>query len=493
MTADNLAAWLLEQGSDDAIVVTQGERSHTRGELRRRTRAVSARVTRTRIGHGRSIVALVGSNSFELMAAHLGVLHAGAVSAPLPPLSDEHLREILQEIGATVVFVESEQLARVQQLTGARVEALDAALPDSDDAARVVSQHELAILLYTSGSTSRPKGVMLSSANIRANTEAIVAVVGLTASDRALSFMPMHYAFGLSVVHTHLRVGASVAFGTATFPTEMLSEIQRTAATGLPGVPTLFVTLLNRTAIAEAPLPSLRYAMISGGRLNTAMIHRLREALPQAQVFVRYGVTEVTSGASALPPERADKIPSVGRGFPGAPLLVLRPDGAPVTVGVAAGGGEIGEIVVRSASVALGYFGDVPEARHFRDGGFHTGDLATVDEEGFVTVVGRERDFIKTAGFRVSPSEIEEVVTQLSFVEEAAVCAVPHPVLGESLVCCVVQREPTESSVAKLRAHCVAQLPSYKVPTRFELVDALPKTSNGKLDRRSLAARFAQI
>jgi acyl-CoA synthetase (AMP-forming)/AMP-acid ligase II len=374
----------------------------------------------------------------------------------------------------------------VQQLTQAHVEALDATLPDADDAACPVSQHELAVLLYTSGSTSRPKGVMLSSANIRANTEAIADVVGLSASDRALSFMPMHYAFGLSVVHTHLRVGGSVAFGTATFPGEIVTELQRTSATGLPGVPTLFVTLLNRTALGEAALPDLRYAMISGGRLNTAMIHRLREALPQARVFVRYGVTEVTSGASALPPERADKIPSVGRGFPGAPLFVLRPDGTPV----ASGSGEIGEIVVKSPSVALGYLGAVPEARHFRDGAFHTGDLATVDEEGFVTVVGRERDFIKTAGFRVSPSEIEETVAQLPFVAEVAVCSLPHPVLGESLICCVVLREQTEGAVAKLRAHCVAQLPSYKVPTRFELVESLPKTSTGKLDRRALAARF---
>lgn len=482
MTSINLADWLLERGSDDAVVLVSAARSYTRGELRARVREVASRVLDATHGRERAIVCSIGGNSFPLIATHLGVLHAGAVSALLPPLSDDHLSHVLNETQPALVFAEGEQVERLRGLTAVPVLALDEALLASNVAARAVVPSQLSVLLYTSGSTSRPKGVMLSARNIQHNSESISDAVALSDSDRALSFMPLHYAFGLSVLHTHLRAGASLMFGTAAFPSQMLTELQASGATGLPGVPTLFATLLNRTNLAATPLPQLRYAMISGGQLATPLIHRLREALPSARVFLRYGVTEVTSGASALSPDRADKIPSIGFGFAGAPLQVLRADGTPV----ARGSNEPGEIVVRSDSVALGYWGEAEESKHFRDGAFHTGDIATVDDDGFIFVIGRERDFIKTAGFRVAPSEIEDVVSQLPFVAEAGVCGVPHPVLGESLLCFVVIREGAAGSIQELKTHCVAQLPTYKVPAKFELVSALPKTGNGKLDRRRL-------
>jgi long-chain acyl-CoA synthetase len=222
--------------------------------------------------------------------------------------------------------------------------------------------------------------------------------------------------------------------------------------------------------------------MVSGGALPRAAIERLRQALPQIRLYLRYGVTELTAGASMLPPERADKIPSIGRGLPGAPLLVLRTDGTPVEPG------ERGEIVVRTESVALGYFTDDGEEQRFRAGAFHSGDLATVDADGYVFVVGREREFVKTAGHRVAPAEVEEVIARLPWVDEVAVCGAPHPVLGESLVCFVVARAESEASSALLRAHCAERLPTFKLPSRFELVPSLPRTSSGKLDRRALAA-----
>lgn len=481
MHVPNLAAWLLERGADDAPAIVGSAGTVTYARLRRRVREVCGAVLAATAGVERAIVPLLGGSSAELVAAHLGVLCAGAVSAPLPPLGDQALREVLRQTRAPLVLTEAAGVERLRTLTGAPVIALDAPLAASNQEPRAIAPHALAVLLYTSGSTSAPKGVMLSAANVGANTTALVELLELQAEDRALSFMPLHYSFGLSVLHTHLRAGGSLALSSAVYPGEMLAALQTSGATGLPGVPTLFATLLQRTALATTPLPRLRQVMISGGRLDTAAIQRLRQALPGVRVYLRYGVTEATAGASVLPPERADKIPSVGRGLPGAPLLVLRPDGTPV----APGQGEAGEIVIKSESVALGYLGE--DAPHeFRDGAFYTGDVATVDDEGYVFVVGRERDFVKTAGYRVSPAEIEEVITALPFVEEAAVCGVPHPILGESLVCFVKLREGSAGTVAELRERCAQELPTYKVPSRFELVPELPKTSNGKLDRRRL-------
>jgi acyl-CoA synthetase (AMP-forming)/AMP-acid ligase II len=295
--------------------------------------------------------------------------------------------------------------------------------------------------------------------------------------------MPVHYSFGLSVLHTQLRAGASVALCTASFPVEILDALSNSRATVLPGVPTLFQTLLERTALADQPLPFLGHVMVSGGKLSAELAVRLKQALPNVRLYLRYGVTEVTAGASILPPECWDKSPSIGNGLPQAPLRVLRADGTSVERGT----GEVGEIVVQSDSVALGYLGS-DGSESFKDGAFHSGDLATVDDEGYVFVVGRERSFIKTGGYRVAPPEVEETVTALPFVVEAAVCGVPHPLLGESVVCFVVVRAGTEGAVARLREHCKASLPSFKVPTRFELVSKLPRTSSGKTDTRQLVA-----
>jgi long-chain acyl-CoA synthetase len=477
----NLAAWLLERGADDSPALISDSRSVSRGELRQRAREVSAAVLEVTGNRDRPIVPLIGGASVELIAAHLGVLGAGAVSAPLPPLGDQQLGEVLRETQAELVLAERAQIERLQALTRAKVLALDSVLTASPHfAPRAIDARALAVLLYTSGSTSKPKGVMLSAANVRANTEAIAGVIALGPDDRALLLMPLHYSFGLSVLHTHLRAGGSLALGSAVYPAELLAALESSRATGLPGVPTLFLNLL-RTALAKAALPGLRYVMISGGKLATPLIERLQQALPRAQIYLRYGITETTAAASILAPDRADKIPSIGRGLPGAPLLVLRRDGTPVTPGAA----EAGEIVVKADSVALGYFGD-DASGHFREGAFYTGDVATVDADGYVFVVGREREFIKTAGFRVSPFEVEDVVARLPFVEETAVCGVPHALLGESLICFVQVREGVEGPLALLKAHCAEHLPTFKIPGRFELVDGLPRTSSGKLDRRRL-------
>jgi len=484
---DNIAAWLLAEGAPDAIALELGTERVTYAALRDRVRAVAGFVhTRHATATQRPIVPILGETSIELVVAYLGVLHAGAVPAPIASPSAEVLRGILEETGARLTLVAGPP-PRGIELGDAIVachHAAGAPLPPVG-----VPPDELASLMYTSGSTGRPRGVMVSTRNLWSNTRAILEAVPLTTADRVLVTLPLYYCYGASVIHTHLRAGATVVLTTATFPAELLAALSDTAATGLPAVPSIIQMLLARGALAGTVLPSLRYVMVSGGKLAGTTVRELRAALPAAHVYIRYGVTELTAAASFLPPARLDdKLGSIGRGVPGTPLRVERTDGTEVVPG----SGQVGEILGRGDHVTLGYFADPDEtARVFRGGAFHTGDVATVDAEGYITIVGREKEFVKTGGHRVAPQEVEEVLMQLAGVHAAAVCGVSHPMRGEALVAAIVPRDGAALTEAELRRHCAALLPAHKVPAQFRIVAALPKRPNGKLDRRALATAMS--
>src|SRR5208337_2856695 len=249
-----------------------------------------------------------------------------------------------------------------------------------------VALDDLAALMFTSGSTGRPRGVMVSNRNIVANTNSIVEYLGLTANDRIMAVLPFHYCFGASLLHTHLRVGGSVVIDSRfMYPERVLQRMQETACTGFAGVPSHFQILLRKSAIAKMSFPHLRYVQQAGGQLAPAFIAELRQALPGKQVFVMYGQTEATARLSYLPPELLDtKLGSVGKGIPGVALSVVDESGQRALPG------QTGEIVAEGGNVALGYWQDEEEtARHFRNGKLYTGDLATVDEDGFLYIVDR--------------------------------------------------------------------------------------------------------
>lgn len=469
----NLAAWLLEAGVDDDTVLAWRGGQATYAELRVWVRRVAARVRPFAQRDGHTIVPLVGGNSIEWVASYLGVLHAGAVPALVPPTTLANLREVFVEVDAQVALVEPGLAGGVTDLATTILPLGEAGTEASIDAPVAKPDAELAALLYTSGSTGRPKGVMLSAANLVANAEAILAACPLDRADRAFQTLPFFYCYGLSVLHSHLRAGASLYLSRAELPEAIVDDLVDSDATGMPSIPSLFQTLATRSTLAERPPRRLRYVMVSGGRMPDAALDRLSRALPEATVHLRYGVTELTAAASFLPPElRLAKAGSIGRGLAGSELSV-----------------EVGELVVRGAHVAMGYFRDDALTRErFRDGAFHTGDLARVDADGFIYLVGRRAEFVKTIGHRVSPAEVEEVLALAPGVLETGVCGVPHPVRGEALVAAVVLAPGAASTPATLLRHCASLLPPFKVPMKVVIVPALPRTPSQKLDRARLVA-----
>lgn len=487
----NAAEYLLE-GKDPARVAlrfTSGD--YTYGELS----AFARGVMRLLLEQGRrkgEVVPLIGDNSFFWAGSYLGILGAGLVCAPLSTATGPaELEDVLQQTEARVAFVQGQYGAKNR----AALERLDVVTeadkrlsakredrgPMASDAA---GEDDLAALMFTSGSTGRPRGVMITHRNIIANTDSIIDYLRLTEADRIMAVLPFHYCFGASLLHTHLRAGGTVVVDQRfLYPEVILQRMIECRCTGFAGVPSHFQILLRNSSLRKKSFPDLRYVQQAGGCLAPNFIQELRTALPNAEIFVMYGQTEATARLSYLPPCELDaKLGSIGRGIPGVRLDVLGEDGKPVRPG------EVGEIVAWGANVAKGYWRDGAEsAKTFSGGSLRTGDLATVDEDGFVFILDRAKDFLKCGGERVSCRILEEQLLAFEEVVEAAVVGVPDDVLGESVKAFIVPKGGCPDGVEeRLLRFCRSRLSPTHMPKQIVTMRALPKNSSGKVLKSQL-------
>jgi acyl-CoA synthetase (AMP-forming)/AMP-acid ligase II len=391
------------------------------------------------------------------------VLHAGALPEALPG------------VASTSVLLEDGRLHA----------ASPAASPPSPE----LRPDSPALILYTSGSTGRPRGVVQTFRNVDANTRSIVQYLGLGADDRALLVLPLYYCYGRSVLQTHLFAGGSVFLDSRfAFPRVVLEALASEQCTGFAGVPLTFEILRRQVNVASMAFPRLRYLTQAGGAMAPETIGWVRRAFEPAKLFVMYGQTEATARLSYLPPGRAeDKLGSIGVPIPGVELRVVDEQGRELPPG------SVGHLVARGDNVTLGYL-DEPEetAEILRDGWLWTGDLAYRDSEGFLFHQGRSKEILKVGGHRVSPVEIEHVIADHPDVAEAAVIGVRHDLMGEVPTAFVVGRSGRSPSEATLLQHCREQLPPYKVPVKFTVVEALPRNEAGKLLRAELARRASE-
>ncbi|TMA90576.1 MAG: acyl--CoA ligase [Deltaproteobacteria bacterium] len=345
-----------------------------------------------------------------------------------------------------------------------------------------------ALVLYTSGSIGKPRGVVQTFANIDANTRSIVQYLGLGATDRAMLILPLSYCYGRSVLQTHLFAGGSVFLDNRfMYPRVVLEAMGSEGCTGFAGVPATFEIIRRQIDVSSLALPRLRYLTQAGGAMAPDTIRWVRRAFHPARLFVMYGQSEATSRLSYLPPERGEeKNGSIGIAIPGVELKVVDGEGAEVAAG------EVGHLVARGENVTLGYL-DAPEetAAILRDGWLWTGDLAYRDGDGFFFHVGRSKEILKIGGHRVSPVEIEHALERHPEVAEAAVVGVKEDLVGEVAAAFVVRRPGAAVTEADLRRFCREQLPAYKVPATIAFVDALPRNEAGKLLRAELSASRA--
>jgi acyl-CoA ligase (AMP-forming) (exosortase A-associated) len=349
-------------------------------------------------------------------------------------------------------------------------------------------------ILYTSGSTGSPKGVVLSHRNMVTGAHSVASYLGNDQHDRLLAVLPFSFDYGFSQLSTAFHVGASVTLIDYLFPKDVVAACGRGLITGLAGVPPLWLQLADLEWPQQAR-DSLRYFTNSGGAMPVATLRKLRAALPKAKPFLMYGLTEAFR-STYLPPEEVDRRPeSMGKAIPNAEILVVRPDGTPCAAN------EPGELVHRGSLVALGYWNDPAKtAERYKpvpnplpglvltEMAVWSGDTVRMDEEGFLYFVGRRDEMIKTSGYRVSPTEIEEVLYATGLVGDAVAVGVPDPALGQAVVIIASPPPAGAQDSAALLAECKKRLPLYMVPAAVVWRDNLPRNPNGKFDRPRLAA-----
>ncbi len=343
---------------------------------------------------------------------------------------------------------------------------------------------DIAVIIFTSGSTGTKKGVMLTHKNLIANTGSIITYLGLDETDRMCVALPFFYCYGASLLHTHLRAGGSIVLNQKPFLGAVIRDIDTYQCTGFAGVPSTYQILVNKTQFLQQEFPCLKYFTQAGGQLPNRYIKIIVDQFPEKKFYVMYGATEATARLSYLPPELiATKMGSIGKGIPGVTLAVMNHDGQAVKPS------EIGEIVAKGDNIMKGYYND-PEGTDavLKNGWFYTGDLATVDDDGFISIVGRSKNIIKSGGYRVSPNEIENEILSLEKFKGCVVFGIPDDIMGEAVVA-VIQAAKTidEDDLRKeVLAHCIRRLPSYKVPKKIFFIDEFPLNSSNKMDLAAL-------
>lgn len=484
----NVAELILRQGEESAPALLMKDRTVGYAELRQLVNQTCYGLLASGFRKGERI-GLYSENSLFFVVSYLGTICAGLVVVPMQTeLSVSGVEQISAEAGLRALFASKRHAARLQAWAGKAglpllregtwpEQAPDCAVPTPD----IRPDSDLAALMFTSGSTGAPKGVMVSHRNIECNSRDIVHYMRLRSEDRAMLVLPLHYCFGTSLLHTHLLAGGSLVLNNdfRLYPESVLQELQERECTGLAGVPSTYQILLRKSRFCELAFPKLRWFQQAGGKLPNACIAEIIRIFPKVRYYLMYGQTEATARLSYLPPERLhDKLGSIGSGLPSTTLEVLKPDGTRVVPGSS----EIGEIVASGDNITLGYWNDPAESkRFFRDGRLYTGDLARVDEEGFIFIVERERDIIKSGGNRVSAKEVEDVIAELPEVVEVAVVGTPHQLLGEAIHAVVVPRAAGELSATAVQAHCRRRMASFKVPEGVTFLGSMPHNGAGKV------------
>lgn len=450
-----------------------------------------AHIISDQLGADNKII-LISQNNLFFITCYLAIIKSGNVCVPLNPSIEQSNFNYIEKVTECKLSFVSEKsnlklIIKSQVLNESSLEKLIEENKDNSKNSRYADfredafdENRLAEILFTSGSTGVPKGVMLTHLNLRANTESILSYLKLTSSDSMLLVLPLYYCYGLSVLHTHLRVGASIFLNNNFILLgSVINNMIKYKCTGFAGVPSHFQMLLRKSqTFKDTTFPHLRYVTQAGGKLHEAFIEEFITAFPTVDFFVMYGQTEATARLAYLPPSLVkSKLGSIGKPIPGVTLNIVDKEGKLVEVG------KVGEIVVKGDNIMKGYFNDlVGTSETLKDGWLYTGDLGMADKDGFVYLTARKKGILKVGGERISPKEIEEVIVSIPEVIDSTVVAIDDELLGEAIKAIVVVNEDAnhDDLREKILNLCKQKLASSKTPKVIEFTSKFVLNSIGK-------------
>jgi long-chain acyl-CoA synthetase len=493
---------------DKTALVSEGQRL-TYAEIDAKANRLANALIEKGIRRGDRVI-LYLPNGVDLVISIFAALKAGGVFVVINPSTKlPKLLYILNDSQASVLFLPASQSAVLstlaEQAPSVRTVFLSGSLPADDAALNALTLQQaldaypgrrplpctidldLACLVYTSGSTGEPKGVMSDHGNVVFACDSIITFLQNTPDDIVIDFLPLSFDYGLYQMLMVFRFGGTLVLERGfLFPSAVLKKITQEKVTGFPGVPTIFAVLLQMD-LSGCDLSSLRYITNTAAALPVSMIQKIRDLFPAARLYSMYGLTE-TKRTLYLPPEELDQRPaSVGIAIPGTEVWLEDETGRRLAHG------STGELVVRGRHVMRGYW-NAPElsAQRYRPGEIPgervclSGDIFRSDPQGFYYFVARKDDIIKCKGEKVSPVEIERVLYEIEGVVESAVIGVSDPVFGQAIKVFVVVNDSALDEAAILR-HCRARLEDFMIPKYVEFRSELPKSPSGKIDKKGLA------
>ncbi len=437
------------------------------------------------IGVGKNII-LINQNSVFFITVYLGIIKSGNVCVPLDFSIEQNNFDYISKTSESKIIFCDKKLESKLDLKGF-VNIIDKDIFEDiikdqiiDDLDISFDSQNLAEIIFTSGSTGKPKGVMITHQNIISNTDSIIEYLKLTSKDIQMIVLPFYYCFGLSLLHTHLRVGGQVVLNnTFMFLGTVISDLKKYQCTGFSGVPSHYQMLLKKSkSFKETIFPDLRYVTQAGGKLHNVFINEFVNNFPSIHFVVMYGQTEATARLSYLPHELVlNKLGSIGKAIPDVILKVVDKQGVEVAMG------EVGEIIAQGGNIMPGYYKDSKGTKEaLKDGWLYTGDLAKKDQDGFINIVAREKEIIKVGGKRVSPKEIEEVILSVLNVVDCTIKGIYDDIQGEALKAIVVidQFDKKDQIKEEILKQCKDRLALFKIPQKFEFEKGMRVKSTGK-------------
>ncbi len=502
------------------VAIVDGTAEYTYEDLDYQSISLGAALVEAGVKKG-DRVGVYMEKSWEAIVAMLAASRTGAAYVNINPLfKPPQVAYVAQDCDIRVMIGDSSRLDDLEPGTvpgtafykgePPREEAAEALVDiaealrsgDAPQTGLQVSEVDLATILYTSGSTGMPKGVATSQRNVVVGAQIVSSYLENTKEDRILSALPLNFDAGMSQFTTSLRVGATLVLQRSRLPGDLSRALRRHEITGVTGVPPLWALLLRSAkAIEEEPLAHLRYIANTGGRIPQANLDELRRLLEpsRTKIYLMYGLTEAFR-STYLPPEEIHRgSRCIGKAIPNTEILVINKEGKECAPD------EPGELVHRGPTVAMGYWGkEEATQKAYRPNPLappelldvervvYSGDTVRRDEEGFLYFIGREDAMIKSQGYRLSPEEVENLLIGSGLVHEACAFGVEDPDVGQLVLAVVSLKDGWDgNAIDRVREHVIKNGPPYMVPKEIFVLDELPKTGSGKIDRKGISNAYA--